>query len=125
VVVVSDFCQTLVRYYTSGLFKSCSAIEVTGLQTRFDPPDPGFEASVLQNYQTVGPVTLLSEAVESSKYDEIDVALQPAATSFNKDATDYAGGEVVLHETGMTASIWKKSPSPEQRSQNGAFARNL
>jgi uncharacterized membrane protein len=88
VVVVSDFCQTLVRYYTSGLFKSYSPIEVTGLQTKFDPPDPGFEVSMLQNYQRVGRVTLLSEAMESGKYDEIDVALQPGASSF-QDATDY------------------------------------
>jgi hypothetical protein len=88
VVVDSDFCQTLVRYYMSGLFKSYPPIEVTGLQTKFDPPDPGFEASVLQNYQKGGPMPLLAEAMESSKYDEIDVALQPAVSSF-KDATDY------------------------------------
>ena len=43
VVVVTDFCQTLVRYYSSDLFKSYPPIEVTGLQTKFDPPDPGFE----------------------------------------------------------------------------------
>jgi hypothetical protein len=61
---------------------------VTGRQTKFDLPDPGFEASVLEKYQTADTIALLSEAVESSKYDEIDVALQPAATSF-KEATDY------------------------------------
>jgi uncharacterized membrane protein len=88
VVVVSDFCQTLIHYYTSTLFKSYSPIEVTGLQTKFDPADPGFEASVVQNYQRVSRVTLLSEAMDSAKYDEIDVALQPGATSF-KDATEY------------------------------------
>jgi hypothetical protein len=43
---------------------------------------------VLEKYQTADTIALLSEAVESSKYDEIDVALQPAATSF-KEATDY------------------------------------
>jgi hypothetical protein len=42
----------LVRYNTSGLFKSYPPIEVTEGQTKFDPPDPGFEASVFQKYQT-------------------------------------------------------------------------
>jgi uncharacterized membrane protein len=88
VVVVRDYCQMLVRYYSTGLFKSYPPIDITGLTTKCYPPDPGCEASVLQNENTGDPIAMLPRAMNSGRYKEIDFAVQPAATPV-KDITDY------------------------------------
>ena len=86
-VVVRDYCQMLVRYYSTGLFESYPPIEITGL-TNCYPPDPGCEASVHQNEKAVDPIAMLSRAMDSGRYREIDFALQPTAPPV-KDITDY------------------------------------
>ena len=87
-VVVLDYCQVLVHYYSAGLFKSYPPIEITGLKTKFDPPDPDFEASINQNELRVDPIAMLSRAMDSGSYKEIDFALQPSAPPV-KGITDY------------------------------------
>ena len=88
VVVVLDYCQVLVHYYSAGLFKSYPPIEITGLKTKFDPPGLGFEASISQDERTVDPMAMLSRAMDSGRYKEIDFALQPSAPP-TKGITDY------------------------------------
>jgi hypothetical protein len=78
-VVVLDYCQVLVDYYSVQLFNSRSLLEVTGLKTRFEPPAPDFEALINQNDRTVDAVEVLTRAMDSGRYKEIDFALQPTA----------------------------------------------
>jgi hypothetical protein len=74
VVVFQPFCQILVNYYATGLFRSHPHPEITGLITDFhrQPSGPG----LLPNLQTADPEAFLSQAMETHKYKEIDVALQ-------------------------------------------------
>jgi mannosyltransferase len=77
-VIVPDMGQVLVQYYASGLSQSYAPIEVTGLLTRFDPPDLSLEARTLEDIDRNADVlALLSRAVASGKYKEVDVAMQP------------------------------------------------
>jgi len=77
-VIVPDMGQVLVQYYASGLSQSYAPIEVTGLLTRFDPPDLSLEARTLQDIDRNADVlAILSRAVASGKYKEVDVAMQP------------------------------------------------
>jgi hypothetical protein len=72
--VFQPFCQILVNYYATGLFKSYPKPEITGLITNVHqaPSGPG----LLPNLQTADPEAFLSQAIATQKYKEIDVALQ-------------------------------------------------
>ncbi len=74
VVVFQPFCQILVNYYATGLFRSTPQPEITGLITDFHraPAGPG----LLPSLQAADPETFLSQAMATKKYKEIDVALQ-------------------------------------------------
>jgi hypothetical protein len=77
-VIVPDTGQVLIQYYASGLFESRPSIEVTGLVTGYNPPDPTLEARALQGIDRNGDVlAVLSHAMASKNYNEIDVAMQP------------------------------------------------
>jgi len=74
VVVFQPFCQILVNYYATGLFRSTPQPEITGLITDFHhaPAGPG----LLPSLQTADPEAILSQAMATKRYEEIDVALQ-------------------------------------------------
>ena len=55
------------------------SIEITGLTTKCYPPDLGCEAPLPQDEKTVDPTAMLSQAMDSGRYKEIDLALQPTA----------------------------------------------
>ena len=88
IAVVRDYCQMVVRYYSAGLFNSYPSIEITGLTTKCYPPDLGCEAPLPQDEKTVDPTAMLSQAMGSGRYREIDLALQPTAAPV-KDVADY------------------------------------
>ena len=71
VVTVPDVAQVLLQYYASGLFKAYPAIEVSGVQTRLNPAD---SLGQKRNADIVG---LLSQAMISGQYKEVDVAMDP------------------------------------------------
>src|SRR5262249_9761587 len=60
VVVVLDYCQVLVHYYATGSFKIYPPIEITGLRTKFNPPEPGFEDAINEDERTVEPMAIVS-----------------------------------------------------------------
>jgi 4-amino-4-deoxy-L-arabinose transferase-like glycosyltransferase len=74
VLVFQPYCQILVHYYATGLFKSYPQPEIEGLITNFDsaPSGPG----ILPSLPTADTSAMLSKAIESHRYKEIDVALQ-------------------------------------------------
>jgi len=74
VVVLQPYCQILVNYYSTGLFKSYAQPEITGLVTDFHKPPSG--PGIFPNLQAADPEQLLSQAIETKKFKEIDVALQ-------------------------------------------------
>ena len=73
VVTVPDIAQVLLQYYKSGLFKTYPAMEISGVQTRLEPPD------FLGQKRNADIVGLLSGAVISGQYKEVDVAMDPGA----------------------------------------------
>ncbi len=88
VVVVQDWCQILVHYYSTGLFKSYAPIEITGLETKFNP---SFFPELLRPRHfrmSVDPTAMLSRTMDSGRYKEIDFVLQPTAEPV-KHITDY------------------------------------
>ena len=74
VVVLQPYCQILVNYYSTGLFKSDPKPDITGLITQFDavPQGPG----LLPDLNAADPSAILSQAIDSREYKEIDIALQ-------------------------------------------------
>jgi hypothetical protein len=74
VVVLQPYCQILVNYYSTGLFKSYPKTDMTGLITQFNavPQGPG----LLPDLNAADPAAILSPAIDSHKYKEIDIALQ-------------------------------------------------
>jgi len=74
VVVFQPYCQILVHYYSTGLFRSYPQPEITGMIKQFNvaPRGPG----ILPDLRTADPIGTLSQALASRKYREIDVALQ-------------------------------------------------
>jgi hypothetical protein len=73
VVVARDYCQILVRFYSTGLFKSYPPIEITGLSNNFDLTNLSFGAVHERT------VSKLAKEIESRRYNEIDFALQSSA----------------------------------------------
>jgi uncharacterized membrane protein len=73
-VILPDSCQTLVDYY--GL-QFNSSTEMTGLLTRYDPPDfrPLYKHDDGDGFLT------FSSAIDSGTYKEVDVAIGPGAPS--------------------------------------------
>jgi len=77
-VIVPDMAQVLVQYYATGLFKSYPSIAVTGLLTRFEPPDPDLEVRTLKPIDENADVLLaLSQVIASTQSNEVDVVVQP------------------------------------------------
>ncbi len=78
-VIVPDIGQALVQYYAPGVSKPYPATEMTGLLTGFDPPDLSLEDRILhlQDDPNVDVLAILSHAMVSGRYKEIDVAMQP------------------------------------------------
>jgi hypothetical protein len=74
VVVFQPYCQILVNYYSTGLFKSESQPEISGLITDFHKPPAG--PGIFPSLQTADPEQLLSGAIETKRFREIDIALQ-------------------------------------------------
>lgn len=74
VVVLQPYCQILVNYYSTGLFKSYPQPEITGLMTQLNAPPTG--SGILPNLPAADPEAILSGAIDSRKYKEIDIALQ-------------------------------------------------
>ena len=74
VVVLQPYCQILVNYNSTGLFKSYPKTDMTGLITQFNavPQGPG----LLPDLNAADPAAILSPAIDSHKYKEIDIALQ-------------------------------------------------
>ena len=79
VVIVPDNCQVLVQFYASSLRKSYLLPEMTGLLTKFDPPDPTLLFRILSGYGHKDVSALLSQAMVTGRYKEIDVAMLPNA----------------------------------------------
>ena len=67
-VVIPDSCQSLVRYYASRVSSSNPPIEVTGLLTRFDPP----EFQSIQDDKNPDVLSTIKKAARSGKYRGID-----------------------------------------------------
>lgn len=90
-VIWPDHCQVLVQYYASRSPKSYPPVEETGLLTRFDPPDLYLEARMLWEYERNADVcALLSQAMVSGRYKEVDLAMQPRTLPFFiKPALEY------------------------------------
>jgi hypothetical protein len=74
VEVFQPYCQILVHYYSRGLFKSYPQPEIEGMITQFDVVPSG--PRILPDFQVLDPATILTTAIESRRYKEIDVALQ-------------------------------------------------
>ncbi len=82
-VIVPDIAQVLVQYYTPGTAKSYVATSMTGLLTAFDPPDVGLEQRILElnDDPNTEVLALLSRAMASGIYREIDVAGMPVSVT--------------------------------------------
>jgi len=94
-VVVPDIAQALVQYYVSKSPNSSRMTQMTGLLTDFNPPDLGLEERFLylQDDPNVDAPAILSSAMESGRYKEIDVVMMPGTSpSLVKPALEY------LHE---------------------------
>jgi hypothetical protein len=88
-VIVPDSCQALVHYYAPGLLESNPPIEVTGLLTKFDPPD--FRS--LQDDRNADDLSAMSNAVVSGRYKEVDVVLGPGPSqALVKSIAEYLTG---------------------------------
>jgi uncharacterized membrane protein len=74
VLAFQPYCQILVHYYATGLFKSYPQPDFGGLITQFDvaPRGPG----ILPNLRTADLNAILVPAIKSGRYKEIDIALQ-------------------------------------------------
>ena len=83
-VIVPDIAQGLVQYYASGLPGPYRAPEMSGLLTSFTPPDLTLEDRILhlQDDPNVDALALLSGAMASGKYKEIDMVVQPGTSPF-------------------------------------------
>jgi len=90
-VIIPDICQPVVQYYAAGLSKSSPPMEMTGLLTRFDPPDAGLQRRIveLSDNQQTDVLALLSHETASGRYKEIDVALEPQASLLVKPMLEY------------------------------------
>jgi hypothetical protein len=76
-VIVPDIALPLVYYYMDGQSTSVPSVQVTGLLTQFDPPDEDLEKRLFRlKDANTDVLALLSHAVASRRYKEIDVALQ-------------------------------------------------
>jgi mannosyltransferase len=72
-VIVPDHGQVLVQHYASGLLESSLPIELTGL----DPYDVGlFTRGPQETWGRADVLALLSQAMESGRYEEVDVVTQ-------------------------------------------------
>jgi 4-amino-4-deoxy-L-arabinose transferase-like glycosyltransferase len=81
-IVVPDIGQPLMRYYVTGLFKSDPpGMDMTGLLTKYDPPDLDLERRTLElsDNRNTDPLALLSREMASEAYKEVDVVMQPSA----------------------------------------------
>jgi 4-amino-4-deoxy-L-arabinose transferase-like glycosyltransferase len=78
-VVVPDTAQPLVDYYASELPRSGPAMDVTGLLTKYDPPDEDLERRTVEksDKQNTDALTLVSEQMAAERYEEIDLIMQP------------------------------------------------
>jgi uncharacterized membrane protein len=74
VFAFQPYCQILIHYYATGLFKSYPRPELSGLVADLSVPPRG--PGILPNLQTADPIAMLSNAINSGKYKEIDIALQ-------------------------------------------------
>jgi hypothetical protein len=74
VLVFQPYCQILVHYYATGLFKSYAQPEIEGLMTQFNVPPRG--PGILPDFRSADPLAVLTTAIRSGRYREIDVALQ-------------------------------------------------
>ena len=83
-VIVPDIAQGLVQYYASGLPGPYREPEMTGLLTSFTPPDLTLEDRILrlQDDPNVDALALLSGAMASGRYKEIDMVVQPGTSPF-------------------------------------------
>jgi hypothetical protein len=77
IVVVPDIALPLGHFYAGQFSKQNKPLSLTGLVTRFDPPDVDFEKRTLApiddpNFDVLA---LLSHEMSSGKYKEIDVVL--------------------------------------------------
>jgi uncharacterized membrane protein len=77
VVVVPDYAQILVDYYARRLSKSSRPLEITGLLTQYQPPDPTFQKRVRLIWAHGCVLCNLANDVASGDYREIDVAINP------------------------------------------------
>ena len=74
VLVLQPYCQILVHYYSTGLFKSYPQPDIAGLITQYDAVPLG--PNLLPDLNAADPAAMLSQAIASRKYQEIDIALQ-------------------------------------------------
>jgi mannosyltransferase len=77
-VIVPDFAQVIVHDYAAQSPMN-PPLEMTGLLTRYDPPDLDLPTQIFPNQGNGGSVALLSQAMTSGKYQEVDVAMRPDA----------------------------------------------
>ena len=75
-VVIPDSCQSLVQYYASRLSGSKPPIAVTGLLTRFDPP----EFLAIQDEKNPDVLSAIKKEALSGKYRDVDFVTGPGAT---------------------------------------------
>jgi uncharacterized membrane protein len=78
-IVLPDIGQPLMHYYASRLSISGPPMEVTGLLTKYAPPDVDLERRTLElsDNQNTDPTALLSQQLAPGKYREVDVVTQP------------------------------------------------
>jgi len=84
-IIVRDYGQMVVHYYSTGLFKSYPPIELSGLRTKFNRRFGVYQA---QSARSDDPMAMLAQTIGSGKYQEIDFVLQPSEPIV-KDTMDY------------------------------------
>jgi 4-amino-4-deoxy-L-arabinose transferase-like glycosyltransferase len=120
VVVDRDLCLALVHYYATGLFKFYPPVEITGVKAKFDP-SKGFQPlGPAKDARALDPTAVLSRAMDSRKYREIDFAFQPDAPSVT-EVTDYLNGHCAFVEAVDFHWIEVRRCFVQSREQQNAF----
>jgi 4-amino-4-deoxy-L-arabinose transferase-like glycosyltransferase len=76
VFAFQPYCQMLLDYYSNQLAHPGSSVQIKGLMTKAEIEDPANPAPHIPVLANTDPLGVLTEAIGTHKYKEIDVALQ-------------------------------------------------
>src|SRR6185503_10715872 len=76
VFAFQPYCQMLLDYYSNQLALPGSSVQIKGLMTKAEIEDPANPAPHIPVLANADPLGMLSEAIGTHQYKEIDVALQ-------------------------------------------------